>query len=256
MTFQSVRSPGAGFTVARERAGNKTGAGGFPALNETMKGCCFMRPIRSVLVALVATVVVGALASASASAHEWFKNGSPLTKTEEVTISGGTLELHASSVDVITCKSDTGKGTVGTGSAGEVAEIKWTGCTTSESGCSVKSTGQPNGTIVAVHLPTQLTERENTEHVNVVADELKENATTMEFTTLKFTQPSEGGCFNYPAETKIYGEVAGAVHNATSEIIFPSTALKENNLEGFGKKLKFVTAYTQTLTHGGILSAN
>jgi hypothetical protein len=131
---------------------------------------------RTVLAAFTAVLVLGAVASASALAHEWKVNGKALGKGEkkEVTYSGGKLRMGPNAFEV-TCSTTTGKGKVQgpkgfaePGGKGEATELKVTGCQpTSEEGekrgCKVKTGGLPTakvGEIIATDLPTELTELE------------------------------------------------------------------------------------------------
>jgi hypothetical protein len=207
------------------------------------------------LASLLAIAALSAVATASASAHTWLKNGSPLTKSEEMTISGGVLELVAGP-KATKCTGLTGKGTVKTGGSSELAEMKATGCKTGQPGCKVRTMGQPYGTVVMSGIPGLLVEREKPTHETVLAQELKRNPTSLEFMTLQFAPEPGQTCSEYGIETRINGQVAGVVRNATEEVEFANPELKGNTLEGFGVAMKLFTAYTQKLTLGGSLTAN
>src|ERR1700726_78756 len=132
-----------------------------------------MTRMKVVLLSLLAVFAIGAVASASASAFskEWqvckeagteefetnkcAKKASggkfswvSLTGTESLatTSTGGAFELKAG-VKTIKCTAVTDKGNIKAAGADEATEIKFTGCTTGQAGCNVKSAGEPNGTI-------------------------------------------------------------------------------------------------------------
>ena len=209
-----------------------------------------MKLIRSVLVMLVAVVALGAVTSGSAFASglEWTAGAVPVTKSEEVKISGGKLKIVAG-VKLIECTGMTGKGTVGVSGTGELTEVKWTGCKTSEPGCIVKTAGGSYGTIVMAHIPTQLGLRKDSGGLEVAADDIKENSTSKEFMTLQFAAEAGGACKEFP-ETKIKGQVAGEINNGEEAIEFREPELQGNTFEFFGKAAKMFTTYKQQLTSG------
>ena len=230
--------------------------------------------IRVLLMSLLAVVAVGAVASATASAHEWkvcreevaatFKYKSlaecwaggvgtggkweRLALPQEVTVSGGTFTL-AAGVKKITCTALTHKGFVETGGKDEATEIKFTGCTTSQAGCSVKTAGEPNGTLKLTELDTLLVERKPAGGgAAKLADEFKPDPPHTAFVTLKF----EGTCSEFP-ETEVTGQMAGFVENATEELNFPSPELEGNTLRAFGKAAKLAGKLKYKLVNGGNL---
>jgi hypothetical protein len=93
------------------------------------------------------------------------------------------------------------------------------------------------------------------ERAGVLADEFQENPTTKEFITLKFLAETGGSCSEYP-ETKVKGQVAGKVNNATESLEFTEPELAGNTLEAFGKAAKFFGTAKQELANGNKLTAN
>jgi hypothetical protein len=203
--------------------------------------------------ALAGVLILGLIASASASAHQWQVNGVEASG-QEVVISGGVSTLTWGTKK-ISCTATAGKGTVKTKGAGEAAEIKFTGCSTSQSGCSVRTEGQPAGTILAANLPTALTEREPSGGGKAkLADEFKSNAVTKEIAKLKF----EGTCSEFPNGV-IAGEAAATLTNLSGGIVelrFPTPQLEENTLNFFGKNLTIATVLKEQLAGGGTLTAS
>lgn len=135
---------------------------------------------RSVLVALVAMFVVGAIASTSASAFSkpvWEvcstenpgtgikyedsqcakESGTgefawaPVTKELKLTSAGGHQEIVVSTTpttSIVTCEKVEGTGNIKPNGKGEIANLLYTGCKINITGCAiVKTKGQPNGTI-------------------------------------------------------------------------------------------------------------
>ena len=130
----------------------KTGAGvvsqswdGVLALNEiTRKAVCFMRSkSRSVLVALVAVLALGTVASASASAAEWHVGGSALTGSAELASATGLSEaITLSSAGVtITCSSglELKSADIAAKNGGKIEHLLFKGCLISAP-CALSST--------------------------------------------------------------------------------------------------------------------
>ena len=224
--------------------------------------------IRILFVSLLAVFAFSAVASASsASAHEWvicsefteakfeYETLSKCWKNEKitppktgkwereetgkhvaVTSTSGTSTLTAGTKK-ITCTADTDKGWIEAGGAkDEAEEIKFTGCTTAQTGC--KPTG---GTIVVKAVLTELVMIGAT-----LADEFKPTPPATKFVTITF----EGTCSEYPT-TEVTGHVAGEVENATESINFPSPELAGNTLNAFGKAAKLVSKDKQKTVSGG-----
>jgi len=169
---------------------------------------------------------------------QWNVLGAGVTK--KVKSSGGAFTLTAGG-KVVKCTAVTDKGTITGGKPGtDLAEvITFTGCTTKQAGCNVKTAGQLNGTIVVTEIPTKLEER-----AGKLVDNFQQNTTTKEFVTLKF----EGTCSEYP-ETKVKGTVAAEVVAGTGELNFPATAIEKDTLEAFGVKATLTGKDTQELTN-------
>jgi hypothetical protein len=225
-----------------------------------------MSKIRLILLSLLAVLATGAIVSASASAAHYWKVGTEkVTTAQEVTSSGGTFVLSSAGKEV-KCTSVTDKGTVEASGKDEASEIKFTGCTASESGteCSVKSAGPPAkaGEIIVNNITTELTERFSTEkQATVLADEFKGKAAKEnEFVTLEIGKKETNSgnkmtekCANLPETTKVTGEVAAQVNNTTEELEFPIKELKGNTLKAFGLAAKLEGKTKQKLVHGGTL---
>jgi hypothetical protein len=137
-----------------------------------------------------------------------------------------------------------------------VGTITFTGCTTKQTGCLVKTAGQANGTIVLSNIPTKL-EQVVVGEEEVLVDNFEQNATTKEFVTLKFEAESGKSCSEY-TETKVKGHVAAEVKNLTSgevELEFPSPALAGDSLEAFGLSATFTSRDEMSLANGWALRA-
>jgi hypothetical protein len=214
-----------------------------------------MSKVRFIIVSVLALLAVGAVASASASAHEFKNNGVGITGTLSVLSEGGLFQLIAGA-KVVDCEKVTDSGTVLTGGRDLAAEIHFLNCKTGQSGCDVHSPTAPNGLILVANVPTLLVERENSSKVKVLADEFKENATTKEFVTLLFLALSGGSCSEYGTETKVKGQVAAVVNNGTESLEFTNPELKGNTLEAFGVAAKLFGTDKQMFTNGGTLTAS
>jgi hypothetical protein len=209
------------------------------------------------LVPLVAVLALGALASAaSAKPLEWQKNGAALTKTEEISLKGGRQTLSAAGKN-IQCEEIQGTGDVqpGAGGKGEVT-LHLSKCTTEKTGCQVHSAGEPNGTITMANIATDLIIAETTKGVKLIAQELKENPKTKEFTTLDFEGATETSCSFFGKSAKMKGSVGAEISNTTESYFFPSPELEGNTLEMFGlAALWDGEQIKQELTGGGKLTA-
>jgi hypothetical protein len=232
--------------------------------------------LKVLLVSLLAVFAISAIASATASAGptctpnlggpfkcEW-KVGAPSKLPEKVTGAGGAFELNAGG-KAVNCEKVTSKGTVEAGGADEAESITFTGCTANVKKCWAFSPGAAEGTIIVEDVDTQLVERENkTTKKLVLADEFKEgeheNAKKeiiKEFVTLEFEEVTEEGedskpCPNFPT-TKVTGQVAAEVVNATESLEFPSPELTGNTLKAFGVAAKLTGKTKQKTEKGGTL---
>jgi hypothetical protein len=226
---------------------------------------------RKILVCLIAVIAFSAIASASASAfnlewevcekgtgtgtkfsehkcnthlggtEEWeFKK---LVGTQKVTSKGGAFTLEVTGKK-IKCTSVTDKGTITGGKPGTdlAEEIVFTGCTTSQAGCKVRSTPPPIvafGTIVVTNIKTKLEEVagklvdkfEQKEVENAKKEKVKE------FVTLEFEAEAGKSCSEFPT-TKVKGDVAAECKNLANgnvELVFPKPAIAQTpKLEAFG----------------------
>lgn len=246
-----------------------------------------MRTIRTLILCLLAVFAIGAVASASASAFnlEWEvckEGGTEKFETNKCSKTSGTgkwswgkLEaketekvvsnhvagtqtlLTISGKTLMNCTKVVGKGTITGGKPGtaDLTEILFTGCTTSQTGCSVKTAGRKNGEVVWSNIPTKLEERETSTKVKVLADNFEQNATTKEIATYKF----EGTCNGFPfTETKLKGTVAAEVKNLSNgavELNFPSPRLEKDTLEWFGAIVLFTSRDELSLENGRALRA-
>jgi hypothetical protein len=215
----------------------------------------FMSKVRLIILSLMAVFAISAVASASASAEEhlWLVNGARATGQAVLGV-GGLFTLTAGA-KVVTCHKIHSLGTV-TGMNDLATSIHFLECEAGASGACLPFTaegGSVPGLILLLNIPTLLTLRLTSTKVLVVADEFKENATTKEFVTLKF---SGTGCGTEFPETKVKGNVAAVVDNSTQSLLFTSPELKGNTLEAFGVAAKFVGTTNQTLTAGGTLTAD
>ncbi len=203
-----------------------------------------MNKATALLASVLTALAVGVITAGSASAGTWML-GEDLEEAggEQTLLAGGTFTLTAGT-KTVTCSSLAGAGTVGTEGTGLATEIKLTNCTTGQSGCLPLTAGQTKGTVLWTNVPTLLTERENSGKEKVLADELKENPTSKEVGTLKFEAESGKSCSEYP-ETKVRGQDAAEVKNATESLLFPSVELKGNTFEAFGKAAKLTALIEQ-----------
>ena len=205
---------------------------------------------RSMLVALVAVVALGTVASASASAHEWLKDGVPLTKTEEISIEGGRKIFTAAGKE-IACEKTQGTGDVYPGAGGEV-NIHFSECKTSISTCAVHSHGEPNGSISFDNIPTTLLAAKTSGGAELLGDELRQNPTTKEFGLLEFEAQSSKACEEYPT-AKVKGDIIAEVINAPEGLNFPNPELQGDTFSEFGIAADWFGSYQQRLTAGGKL---
>ncbi len=210
-----------------------------------------MQKVRLTTMVFAVVLAVSAVAATSSSAHEWLKNGSALTKTEEVSYSGGELTL-LSGTKSITCQKVAGTGNVSPGTMGLAKEIHLLECTAGGApNCDPHSAGAANGLISIKDTLMELGLHETSGKEKIVADEIKPNATTKEFTTIEFTALTAGACESYPT-TKVKGNINAAV-TTLEELEFPSPELAGNTLEAFGKIAKLDGFFKQVLVGGGEL---
>jgi hypothetical protein len=239
--------------------------------------------------ALLAVLSISAIASASASACtspikcEWevqtTEQGTPYkpvgsagTESEyNVESSGGAFKLKAGTLEV-TCTSVTDFGEIEAGGKDEADAIWFRGCTTNETGCKIKSKGHAKvGEIVVIDVETQLVEREpGGGGAKKLTDEFKEHANG-EFVTLETGKKRKVGhftmeeaCTNFPATTKVEGQIAAEVIeipetevgvplelNPTEvELNFPVVQLKGNTLKAFAKNATISGKSVQKLIPG------
>ena len=244
-----------------------------------------MSRVRLIMLSMLAVFAISAVASASASASsdEWrvceegtgtgikytehkctVESGTgkwewkilAAGETRKVKSAGGTFTLTALG-KTITCAAVADKGTITGGKPGkDLAEtITFTGCTTKQAGCSVKTAGQVNGTIVVTNIPTKLEQRKNAKGEEVVVDNFEQKeepvgSEKFQFVTLKF----EGTCSEYP-ETKVKGTVAAEVVKGTGELNFPSPGLEKDTLEAFGVGATLTGKDTQELENEWAVTA-
>jgi hypothetical protein len=175
-------------------------------------------------------------------------------------IVAGTTEVLTVTGKAITCTGETDKGTI-TGPGKDLAEtITFTGCTTSKTGCLVKTAGQANGTIVLTKIPTKLEQRV-VGGVEVLVDNFEQKEVSpgkFEFVTLKF-EPKASCEPTFPEETKVKGSVAAKVKTLTNgevELEFPSPALPGDSLEAFGVEALFTSRDELSLENGWALRAS
>jgi hypothetical protein len=219
-----------------------------------------MSRVRVGLLSLLAVLAVSAAMSASASAHEWKINGTVVNTSLAVTSTGGAFQLLAGAIEV-KCTGVTDKGTVNKGGVDEATEIKFTGCTTNEVGCLVKSAGAPAkaGEIIVQSIPTLLVTGKTSTGTEVLTDEFKQKANG-EFVTLETGKKEIAGnnltelCTNFPHTSKVTGHVAAIVENSTQTLNFPNPELQGNTLVAFGKNAKLFGTDKQALVKGGTLT--
>jgi hypothetical protein len=228
-----------------------------------------MRKTRLVLLSLLAVFAFSAVAAASASAFnlEWEVNGVKLAsgKTEKVVSTSLTTYTLTAGTKVITCAKTLvgpGNGTITGGKPGtDAAKIDFEECKTSETGCLVKSAGEPDkaGTIL-VSVITVLVEREPSGGgAKKEADEFKPASGTT-FVSLEFGTKEtatgnklEGTCASFP-NTTVKGQVAALTEGET--LNFPSPELKGNTLEAFGKAATLVGKSDQKGETGNKITAS
>jgi hypothetical protein len=205
-----------------------------------------------IFLSVLIMVAITTVASVSASAHAWLKNGSPITQTEHVLSEGGLFILVAGA-RVIDCETVRDLALLLTEGRDFAHSIHFLNCKTAQAGCDVHSHGAPNGLILWPNIPTLIVERENAAKEKVLADEFKSNPTTKEFVTLLFLALAGGSCSEYGTSTKIKGQIAAEIKSEL--LVFPNPELKGNTLEYFGVAGKIFADETQMLTNGGVLSA-
>lgn len=226
--------------------------------------------VKLILLSVFASFAFTAVASASASAFEfkWKVNGAEAA-AQEVESTGGAFTLKAANKE-IKCTAVTDTGNVEATGKGLAKTILFTGCTTNETGCKVKSAGgkQKSGEILVTAIPTQLVERGG-----LLADEFKAKASG-EFVTLEFGKVEKiehageatekrtletncTGVIGYPHTTKVEGQIAAKVINLANkkevELEFPNPQLAGNTLEAFAVAATLFGIDTQKLTSAGEL---
>jgi hypothetical protein len=202
----------------------------------------------------VGFLVVAAVAAttASASAHEWLKNGAALTQTEPVLSEGGLFVLLVGGKE-IACKDVRSVGTISKGIADLTTEIDFLGCAVNAANCSPHSRGAANGLILVVNVPTELVLAEESDGTKILGDQFKQNSATKEFVTIEFTGT---GCSpTFPASAKVRGTITAKINNAKEELVFPSPELVGNTLQFFGLAATLFGNNGQMLTAGGTLTA-
>jgi hypothetical protein len=196
----------------------------------------------------------------SSIAHEWKINGTVVNTSLAVTSTGGMFQLLLGALEV-QCTGVTDKGTVNKGGADEATEIKFTGCTTNETGCLVKSAGAPAkaGEIIVTSIPTLLVTGKTSTGTEVLTDEFKQKANG-EFLTLETGKKGIASntltelCTNFPHSSKVTGHTSAIVENSTQTLNFPNPELQGNALVLFGKNAKLFGSDKRTLVKGGTLT--
>lgn len=214
-----------------------------------------MSKARVFLMILPAVLVMSAIAAISASAHQWLKNGSPLTQTEAVLSSGGQFQFSATSL-TFTCESVTDTGVVLVGTMGEVTSLHFLGCKTNKTGCDLSSDGLPPGLVLITNLLTELVLAKTTGGETVLADEFKGKGTKENVVGFLFTSLTTGACTPLPELVPVRGHISAIINNTTEELTFPATnEVTGNNLEFFGGAAKLIGSDKRMLTNGGTLTA-
>jgi hypothetical protein len=210
---------------------------------------------------ILVMIIAATLGHATSSiAHEWKINGTVVNTSLAVTSTGGAFQLVAGTL-TIQCTGVTDKGTVNKGGVDEATEIKFTGCTTNETGCLVKSAGAPAkaGEIIVKSIPTLLVTGKTSTGTEVLADEFKQKASG-EFVTLETGKKEIAGntltegCTNFFQSSKVTGHVAAIVENGTQTLNFPNPELQGNTLVLFGKNAKLFGSDKRALVKGGTLT--
>lgn len=190
-----------------------------------------MLKARVFMMALPVVLVTSAIAAVSVSAHQWLKNGAPLTQTEPVLSSGGQFQLTTASV-FLTCESVTDTGLVLIGTMDELTSLHFLGCKTNKANCDLSSEGSPPGLILITNLLTELVLAKTTGGEKVLADEFKGKGTKENIVGLLFTSLVASACNPLPELVPIRGHISARIENATEELNFPVTnEIEGNNLE-------------------------
>jgi hypothetical protein len=203
------------------------------------------------LLSVLAVCMVGAVASAAASAHVpgWFtcyKSGfaevlskylteedcefdrgygmgewerlPPNPAGEEVLLEGTGPMLLAVGVE-ITCEKVKGEGLLLPEGGGELTEAIYTGCkVVKPTGCGVvKTAGSPNGTVVMKDLPTQLVEKESVDY-----DELRGAGSEKVLATFEIEKTEGGGksCGVLPLKDTMKGTSLASFNVSKQELEF------------------------------------
>jgi len=220
-----------------------------------------MSRIRLIMLSMLAVFAVGAVASASASAHEWLVDGSGVTASTAVTSSGSEFKLTVpGTTKKVKCSTVSDTGNVNTGGKGEATNVSFKTCTTNETVCKVKSVGSaPSGEVVVVNVPTLLVT-----NGTGVKDEFKgsHGLSNTQFVTLEFGEKVNGTklekkCSNYPETTEVVGNVSSNVTQEGTKVklSFPEPELSGNTLEAFGLPATLVGNDTEEVS-GHTLSFN
>jgi hypothetical protein len=214
----------------------------------------YMSKARLIMLILPVALVMSAVVSAPAVAHEWLKNGVAI-KTAEPVLTVGGLIIIRSGPRVIHCeKHHDFELVLGDLDIGHI--LHFLECITLQAGCDVHSPGAGNGLILWIGYHSLLVTRLNASKVNVLADELQQNETTKEFGRLLFLALAGGSCSEYGTETRVKGQIAAVVNNATETLEFPNPELQGNTLEAFGAAAKIFGSDKFSLVNGGALTAD
>jgi hypothetical protein len=178
-------------------------------------------------------------------------------ETRKVVSEGGEFKLEVTG-KTITCTAVTDKGTITGGKPGTdlAEEIIFTGCTTSQKGCKVRSVSSPAvtfGTIKVTGIKTTLKQfvvGGKEVEGDVFEQKTVENAKkelVKEFVTLGFEAEVGKSCSEF-TETKVKGDVAAETVANSGELTFPSTPLEVTpHLEAFGLKATLTGKDTQAV---------
>jgi hypothetical protein len=233
---------------------------------------------RSVLVALVAVLALGAVVSASASAaftkqwevcenvgaakghfesdlcskagggDEWEWKALAAGESRTVVDHGGRAQLGGGLIGEMTCQKVTSKQTIFGGIPGTAeATDTFTECTTRNAGCKVKSAGGTYGTIVVPSHPAKLQEISGK-----LVENFEQNLKTEQLVTLEFSPENEAAC---EGEGYVKGFVTGNVTAIINgqDLIFSGPG---SGLKWFGTAFSLTVKSTQELTSGSAVRAS
>ena len=235
---QAVAAPDSRFMIAPAGSG--------------LKEVLYMSKARPVMTILLVALAVSAVASAPASAHQWLKNGSPLTQTEPVLTEGGLIIIFSAAA-VIHCEKQHDFELV-FGDLDLRHEWHFLECVTTKPNCDVSSPGAPR-LIFWLNLHSLILTVQNSKKEEVLADEIRGGGTKELFGDLLFTSLVANACSPLPELVALKGKVNAAIKNATEELVFPEPELQGNTLELNGVAAKMVGSEKFMLTNGGSLSA-